>query len=324
MILILSEVGDVMADIVCQWLFFKKEKFVRINNEDFYQYKVKILSDKNGFEVMLTNNVHSYKTADFEKVWFRRGNFYFFKPEKILYSNSKIQKKINEHIGSEGETLVNFLYSVLMKKPHINNPLHYNSNKLISLNTAIQCGLKIPNTLVTNSKNVLVSFFKTNKSIITKNIQDIIFFGDVDGYSIGQSTQKITNPIKDSFWYSLFQNEIKKKYELRIFYFMGKFYTMAIFPRKEVLDFRTVDVNSSECLRMVPYNLPRDMKIKIRKFMKEMELESGSIDMIVDTNDQFYFLEVNPVGQFHFLNKICNYYIEKDIYDFLKVNHENK
>ena len=105
---------------------------------------------------------------------------------------------------------------------------------------------------------------------------------------------------------------------------MGNCYTMAIFPRKETLDFRTVDVNSPECLRMVPYKLPSDMKIKIKKFMKEMNLESGSIDMIVDSEDQYYFLEVNPEGQFHFLNKICNYYIETDICNFLKANYENK
>lgn len=323
MILILSEVSDVMTDCVCQWLFFKNEKFVRINNEDFYQYKIQMLSDNNRFEILLTNNDHSYKISEFKKVWFRRGNFYFLKPEKPLYPNSKVQEKIKEHIDFEEQTLVNFIYSVLIQKPHINNPLHYNSNKLISINTAIKYGLTIPNTLITNSKKALTSFQKACKSIITKNIQDVILVRNIDGYSIGQSTQKITNSIKNDFWYSLFQYEIVKKYELRIFYFMGNFYTMAIFPRKETLDFRTVDVNSSECLRMVPYNLPKDIKIKIRKFMKEMELESGSIDMIVDINDQFYFLEVNPVGQFHFLNRICNYYIEKEISNFLKANNEN-
>jgi ATP-GRASP peptide maturase of grasp-with-spasm system len=323
MILILSEVSDVMTDSVCQWLFYKNKKFVRINNEDFYQYKIQMLSDNNSFEILLTKNGHSYKISEFEKIWFRRGNFYFLKPEKPLYSNSKVQEKIKEHIDFEEQTLVNFLYSVLMQKTHINNPLHYNSNKLVSLNTAIKCGLIIPITLITDSKKTLASFHKTSNSIITKNIQDVILVRNIDGYSIGQSTKKISNSIKNDFWYSLFQEEIVKKYELRIFYFMGNFYTMAIFPRKETLDFRTVDVNSPECLRMVPYNLPKDIKIKIRKFMKEMELESGSIDMIVDPNDQFYFLEVNPVGQFHFLNRICNYYIEKEISNFLKANNEN-
>jgi len=318
MVLILSEVSDEMTDIVCQWLFFNNEKFVRINNEDFYQYKIQILSDKNRFEILLTNNDFSYKLSDFEKVWFRRGNFYFLKNNSSLYSNPKIQDKIAKHINDEEKTIVDFMYSVLMQKPHINNPMHYNSNKLISLNIASKNGFKLPTTLITNSKEQLLCFQKSQKSIITKNIQDVLTIRNIDGFSVSQSTKKIKESNKDDFWYSLFQEEIVKKYELRIFYFMGKCYTMAIFPRKETLDFRTVDVNSSECLRMVPYKLPSDIKIKIKNFMKEMNLESGSIDMIVDIEDQYYFLEVNPVGQFHFLNKICNYYIEKEIYNFLK------
>lgn len=323
MILILSEVSDEMTDIVCQWLFFKNEKFVRINNEDFYQFNVQIVNDSNLFEVFLTNKKIRIKLSDFEKVWFRRGNFYFLKNNLSLYSNIKVQDIITKHINEEEKTIVDFMYSVLTQKPHINNPMQYNSSKLISLHVASKIGFKLPTTLITNSKEKLLRFQKTQKSIITKNIQDVLTIRNIDGYNVSQSTRKIKELNKNDFWYSLFQEEIVKKYELRIFYFMGSCYAMAIFPRKETLDFRTVDVNSSECLRMVPYNLPKDIKIKIRKFMKEMELESGSIDMIVDTNDQFYFLEVNPVGQFHFLNKICNYYIEKDIYNFLKANNEN-
>ena len=318
MILILSEVSDEMTDIVCQWLYSKKEKFHRINNEDFFKYKVQIDTVKNGFEILLINKDVSYKISDFEKIWFRRGNFYFLKNNSYLFSNQKIQNIISKHMDNEENTLVKFIYSVLMQKPHINNPLHYNSNKLISLNTAFNNGLKIPKTLITDSKETLISFQKLNKSVITKNIQDIIIIQNVDGYSTGHTTKKIKNSIENDFWYSLFQEEIVKKYELRIFYFLEKCYSMAIFPRIDTLDFRTIDVNSPECLRMVPFKLPNQIKTKLKKFMKAMELESGSIDMIVDIEDHYYFLEVNPVGQFHFLNKICNYYIEKEIYNFLK------
>ena len=53
--------------------------------------------------------------------------------------------------------------------------------------------------------------------------------------------------------------------------------------------------------------------------MKALKLESGSIDIIVDEQDDYYFLEVNPVGQFHFVSHICNYYIEKEIAQSLAI-----
>lgn len=37
------------------------------------------------------------------------------------------------------------------------------------------------------------------------------------------------------------------------------------------------------------------------------------IDLMVDLNDQYYFLEINPVGQFGMVSKPGNDYIEREI-----------
>lgn len=89
-------------------------------------------------------------------------------------------------------------------------------------------------------------------------------------------------------------------------------YTMAIFSQLDpdsTLDFREVDVNGAHPNRMAPYKLPRIVRLKIDKLMKKLKLESGSIDMIVTPDNEYYFLEVNPVGQFNFVSELCNYYI---------------
>ena len=44
-----------------------------------------------------------------------------------------------------------------------------------------------------------------------------------------------------------------------------------------------------------------------------MGLKSGSIDMIYSTDNIYYFLEVNPVGQFYQVSFPANYYLEKEI-----------
>jgi glutathione synthase/RimK-type ligase-like ATP-grasp enzyme len=51
--------------------------------------------------------------------------------------------------------------------------------------------------------------------------------------------------------------------------------------------------------------------------MIKLGLDSGSIDMIVSTEGKYIFLEVNPVGQFGMVSYPCNYYIERDIADYL-------
>ena len=52
--------------------------------------------------------------------------------------------------------------------------------------------------------------------------------------------------------------------------------------------------------------------------MKNLYLESGSLDIIVDKEDNYIFLEVNPVGQFDFFRKTCNYHIERDIAKYFR------
>lgn len=104
--------------------------------------------------------------------------------------NETLTQDIYISLYNERETLENFLYHRLREKNAINDPLRYNANKLIVLRIAQHVGSKIPSTLLSN---VVPEITET------------------------------------SYWYSLFQEKIEKKYELRIFYFQGKIHAAAIF-----------------------------------------------------------------------------------------------
>lgn len=47
--------------------------------------------------------------------------------------------------------------------------------------------------------------------------------------------------------------------------------------------------------------------------MNKLNYSSGSIDLVVDKDDKYIFLEVNPVGQFGMVSYPCNYGLEKII-----------
>ena len=51
--------------------------------------------------------------------------------------------------------------------------------------------------------------------------------------------------------------------------------------------------------------------------MKSLDLKTGSIDMILTPEGDYYFLEVNPVGQFSMTSSPCNYNLEKRIAEYL-------
>lgn len=318
MILILSEQTDTTTDIVCSWLKYYGCNYLRINEENAHNLGVEVRFEGGQLEVLYADSSNVYDLSDIEICWYRRGFLRFHVEKQLPHANDSTNESIVRFLNNEGRTLENFLYHSLGKKVSINHPSNYNFNKLIALHEATDIGFKIPNTLLCRHSADLKKFVDENGSCITKSIQDImpIRYGNRN-----LSAGKIERVEKCKFahsdyWYSLFQKEINKRYELRIFYWLGKMYTMAIFSQLDpdsTLDFREVDVNGAHPNRMVPYKLPRIVRLKIDKLMKKLNLESGSIDMIVTPDNEYYFLEVNPVGQFNFVSELCNYYIENNI-----------
>jgi len=189
------------------------------------------------------------------------------------------------------------------------------------LQEAAIVGLTIPQTMITNSKKSLNKYF-IEKKIIAKSIHSIQF--QTKNLSLIGYTKLLENSmIPDKFSISLVQEEVIKKYELRIFFLNDKFFASAIFSQsndKTKLDFRNYDQQKPN--RIVPYILPKLIEKKLTLLMRKLRLKTGSIDMIVNSSGDYIFLEVNPVGQFGMISKPCNFFLEREIAQSL-LNIEN-
>jgi len=198
-------------------------------------------------------------------------------------------------------------------------------NKLIYLQKAAECGLLIPATLISSDKNVLHSFKYKKK--ITKSIQDI--FGAVYNFThyfslTEQADNCFLNKQLNFFFPSLIQMQLNKLFELRIFFIKNEFYSMAIFSQennKTKIDYRNNDKRFPN--RYVPFKLPFHIQDKLSNLIKWTNLNTGSIDMVVTTSMDYYFLEINPCGQFGFVSENCNYFIDKRIAKYLIYEKES-
>jgi len=206
---------------------------------------------------------------------------------------------------------------ILCKKPSV-------FSKIEILNQANKIGLNIPKTLITNDKLKLIEFYhQNNKSIITKSIGEarhVKYKNNV--FTLATHTIKNIELLPLNFSPSLFQEYIDKEIEIRVFYLDKKCYSMAIFSQnneKTKLDFRNYDDKNPN--RFVPYKLPEMQEKIITTFMESIGLNTGSLDLIKSVVDgKFYFLEVNPFGQFGMTSKPCNYNLHKKVADFLIKN----
>lgn len=317
MILILTEHKDISANKVVEWLNYFEGDYLRINTLDHFKkcfFEISFFENKN--EIKLAINNEKIGIKDFEVVWFRRGYLNINSNYLLNELDDSEKRRISQHLKEEEETLLDYIYDKLKDTKSYNHPKMYNINKLIVLNKAQECGLKIPKTII----STMPSFIKENEeedNYITKSIQDTLI---VNSDCIGT---KIINKEHISklnrFYYSLFQEFIESKYELRVFIFGDLIYCCAIFrtKMKSSADIREYDVNEGHS-RVIPFILSKSIKSRLFRLLNKLNLESGSIDILVDKKNDYYFLEVNPVGQFDYVSKLCNYYIERDIAKILK------
>lgn len=309
-IFIQSEHDDLSTDDVIAWIYYLK-KDVKINTflDDYLINSLSIEMSNNKKVEVLINNKKLNHTSSF---WYRRGELIGF--DKNNVRNKEIHKTINTEVITPALEFLNSGFSI----NQINKFDDNYTNKLEMLNVALSLGIRIPDVLITGSHLELYHFTIKHKKVITKPIKNSYINFKFNNHLIKFSTSSklITKDDleeKESYFLpSFFQKYIEKKYEIRSFYIDGQFKSMAIFSQqneKTKIDFRNYDrLRPNRC---IPYLLPKGLERKLHKLMNQMGLNCGSFDIIVTPQDQYYFLEVNPIGQFQWVSLNCNYYIEK-------------
>lgn len=302
MILILSTLNDYPTELVQQELQAINVNFYRINDDDVIEIIKLQLTPKFDVQLICYDSFKNKKVINLNEVrsfWYRRGYFNFKIKPDIYLDKNLLDYKINFN-----STIHQLFERYLSRINHINKYSDIFINKLIVLYEAEKCGLKTPSTQIVNKKNDI-----DNKS--KKITKDFVYpFFKINGTPISTIIQEIPNNLNE-FSDSLIQDKIEKKYEIRTFFIKNELFSMAIFSQennKTKLDFRNYDYENPN--RMVRYNLPKQLEFKIKKLMNKINLNSASIDILVDKNNNYYFLEANPVGQWHFVSENCYYKLE--------------
>lgn len=278
-------------------------------------------------QFIIRQNGQELNLADVKTYWYRRGSGdSIIRPdvkELKAHESPDLNKKLIENILSENSGLNEYIKIYLEQKAEkcLGSFQNASLNKLATLDLAQKHGLKTPKTFILNNRKDLEAKVELHTSLITKAIAEGIYIFNTD-YSYYSYTEEITAEqlcdVPEKFSASLFQEKLDKKYEIRTFFLDGHFYSMVIFSQRNKqtqVDFRKYDEKVPN--RCIPFNLPETITTKLSALFKALQLNTGSIDLVVDKNNEYYFLEINPVGQFSMVSYPCNYYLEKEVAKFL-------
>ncbi|MBE9213171.1 MvdD family ATP-grasp ribosomal peptide maturase [Plectonema cf. radiosum LEGE 06105] len=182
-------------------------------------------------------------------------------------------------------------------------------NKQLQLQVAREVGLETPRTLTTNNPQAVKKFAQDCVGgIVAKMLSSFAIYDQK-----GQENVVFTNSVSSEDLENLdglnlcpmtFQEKVPKALELRTTIVGKQVFTAAV--DSQILHHARYDwrregialLNAWEA-----YKLPEDVEKKLLQLMNYFGLHYGAIDIIFTPDNRHVFLEVNPVGEFFWLEK---------------------
>jgi MvdD family ATP-grasp ribosomal peptide maturase len=264
----------------------------------------------------LTNEAGEFDLREVTAVWHRRISIGAQLP-------ASLDKQMRHASLGEASAAAHGMLASLkaFRMDHLHHIRHA-ENKQLQLQVARELGLVTPRTLTTNDPAAVHAFAKTcENGMVTKMLSSFAIYDE------GKELVVFTNPVKSEDLADLsglrlcpatFQELVPKSLEIRATVVGQRVMSAAV--DSQVSTHATHDWRR-DGVRMLqdwqPYQLPLDIEQKLLRLMDYFSLNYGAIDIILTPNGKHVFLELNPGGEFFWLERSAGLPISVAIADLL-------
>lgn len=179
-------------------------------------------------------------------------------------------------------------------------------SKLLQLQHARSVGLMFPDMVVTNRAEDVAQLIRRWGRVVYKSFYPHTWHNaSLDTYhSVGVVLLDANSELPQAsiaMCPGIFQRYIDKKAEMRVTVIGSRMYAIKILKRDggAFLDWRNSAMD--DVTIMQPCQLDGTLEQKIRGLMQRLGIVFGCIDLVIDHDDNVFFLEVNQAGQFLFV-----------------------
>lgn len=236
-------------------------------------------------------------------VWYRR-------PIEPRAADSLSWSTASDYVKDEGYYYLQSLWKLLEHKNWVSHPwsISWASKKPYQLRLAREIGLQIPSTIVTTDPQQALEFYHRHSGkIITKPFKGNVV--EVDGQVATFYTSRVEVHDLDHletvrFVPTMFQEEIPKLYEVRVTVF-GDTVFAAMTDSQSDPD-RTIDWRKLSPLEQdwQTTSIPESVATACVEMVKRLNLSFGTFDFAVTPDNNYIFFEINPNGQWAWLERM--------------------
>jgi glutathione synthase/RimK-type ligase-like ATP-grasp enzyme len=311
-ILIVTNREDFTAD----WLIVELERrgtpFVRFNTED-YPARTRVSWTDNGLQHLKTERA-ALDLSEVASVWYRR-------PVPPAPSNWETRDRAIWAIGEAREVLAGLWRS--LDTLWVNHPdkNRLASSKLHQLRIAPGLGFTVPSTLVSNDPSAVRAFMQSHPTgVVCKPVlQGRLEFADAPGIFFTSELQPGAEGSLDELGPEpyLFQEHVPKRYDVRVTVIDGEPFAARIESQqteKGRVDWRRAGATGA------PHSiedLPTDVAQRCVDLVDDYGLRFGAIDLVRRSDGEYVFLELNPNGQWAWVEQLTGLRLRARLADLL-------
>lgn len=319
-VLIITNELDEHADAVVYELHKRGVPVFRFHPGDYpHACSITFEIQDGHIEGEIINQYHRVAFKDICAAWFRRS-------QNLLGGNiSLTSTKLDNYVKAQSGLALTALYESL-ETLWVCHPrkLRRADIKALQLIEASKAGLKTPNTLISNDPAKVAAFVD---SLGEKEcaLKPLIALGvsDEQGYRLPLTTILPKDHPLDAVAMAptIFQPYIEKMAELRCVVIGKKIFTAKIISQADESTCR--DWRGGDC-QLEIYSLPEHVQSSLHRMMDSFGINFASVDMILTPEEECVFLELNPNGQWLWLEEELDFPLLASMADLLTMNYSGK
>lgn len=266
--------------------------------------------------LLLTSDGATLNLRDVSAIWHRRLNIGGRLPHEMERQFRAAS------LGEARATVMGMLASLGAFRMDAEPLIRRAENKQLQIQMARELGLETPRTLITNDPEAVRAFARTcERGLVTKMLSSFAIYED--------EAEKVvfTNPVTAEDLHDLdglrlcpmtFQEQVSKTLELRVTIVGERVMAAAIDSQASARAAHDWRRDGAQLLRAwQPYELPSTVEEKLLRLMDYFELNYVAADFILTPEGRHVFLEVNPSGEFFWLEQSPGLPISNAIADVL-------
>ena len=316
-VLIITNDHDEHADAVILELNKRDVPVFRFHPEEFpHDCGVSIEIQDGRVQGEIRNANHQVGFDDICAVWFRRArNLFAGRPS---LTSEKLENYVKAQSTAAVVALCASLQTLWVSHPFT---LRRAEVKALQLVEASKAGLKTPHTLISNDPPQATAFVDALRDAQCA-IKPLMAVGvtDEQGFRMPLTTTLPPGHSLESVALAptIFQPYVDKAFELRCVVIGEKIFCAKM--DSQANETTRIDWRGGEPEHEI-FALPPRVEGSIRRLMDSLGLNFASIDMIVTPEGEFVLLELNPNGQWLWLELELGLPLVASMADFLTTNH---